>query len=382
MFFKRTPSSNATPRAEASGSTSGAHVAVRHGAPEPSRADEALDVLAAVVRAEGTLAVDTEDSPALELAARCQEWARWVLVGPTRGADDDRSWAGLRSFLLDHRRTQMRSLLGTLTDMRRAVHAIATVVVRVLASDERSDVMVRGRLGSVAAALESDDLSEIRRTTAMLVDVVQAALHEREARRVSDLSGLRQSLAGVRTELARAREEAGTDAETQLFDRKCLDETLTRLASLAPVLGTRPAVVIVGVEGLRAAREQHGAEAQGELLRMAARAVLRTFLRREDVVCRYGPEEVAVLVDDCPESALRDLAERARRAVEVARVSWKGQELGLTAGVGAAALAPGEPAETWLARSEDAMHRARQRGPNRTVLATSPPSTGVSLGLA
>lgn len=381
MFFKRTSSSNSTPKVEPTSATSGAHVAVRSAA-EPSRADEALDVLAAVVRAEGTLAVDTEDTPALELAVRCQEWARWVLVGPTKGADDDRSWAGLRSFLLDHRRTQMRSLLGTLTDLRRAVHAIASTVVRVLATDERSDVLVRSRLGSVAAALEKDDLSEIRRTTAMLVDVVQAAMHEREARRVSDLSGLRQSLAGVRNELARVREEAGTDPETQLFDRRCFDESLTRLASLAPALGTRPAVLVVGLEGLRGVREQHGAEAHGEALRQAARAVLRNFLRREDVVSRYSAEEVAVLVDDCPEAALRDLADRARRAVEVARAQWKGQELSLTAAVGGAALAPGEPAETWLARAEDAMHRARQRGPNRTVLATTPPSTGVSLGLA
>lgn len=99
----------------------------------------------------------------------------------------------------------------------------------------------------------------------------------------------------------------------------------------------------------------------GELLRREARAI--------DRVCRYGGEEIAVILPEIGLDAAANFAERLRAAVEAQPFDVNaGAPLHITASIGVASFpAHADSAEALVAAADAAMYAAKQDGRNRVV---------------
>jgi diguanylate cyclase (GGDEF)-like protein len=97
--------------------------------------------------------------------------------------------------------------------------------------------------------------------------------------------------------------------------------------------------------------------------------VVRDQLRREDIFVRYGGEEFCLLLPDVPGPGAVALAGRIRRAVTKAAFVVDGEELALTVSAGVAArLDEGpEALEALIARADEALYIAKNRGRNRVA---------------
>ncbi|MGB2711971.1 MAG: GGDEF domain-containing protein, partial [Conexibacter sp.] len=75
-------------------------------------------------------------------------------------------------------------------------------------------------------------------------------------------------------------------------------------------------LVLLDLDGFKEINDEHGHLAGDDALRLVA-AALRGALREEDVCCRQGGDEFAVIAVRAGEEESRELAERLVRAIEV-----------------------------------------------------------------
>jgi len=161
---------------------------------------------------------------------------------------------------------------------------------------------------------------------------------------------------------------------TGLYNRRHFLERLTAELAASQRHGRALSLLLLDLDHLKRVNEAHGLGGGDEALRSVARVVQST-ARKEDVVARFGGEELAVLARDTGLSGARALAERIRKAVHKARALHQGREiavtvsLGVTVSQGLTAFEPGRTEQQILEAAERSLLRAKQMGRNTVVAA-------------
>jgi len=111
-------------------------------------------------------------------------------------------------------------------------------------------------------------------------------------------------------------------------------------------------------------------------------ALMRNLFRGEDVACRYGGEEVVLLLSDATVESARARAEELRLAVHSLAVQHRGQTVGaITIWVGIAVLPEhGIGPSDLVAAADRALYRAKETGRDRTVCADYGMSSSAAQG--
>ena len=156
------------------------------------------------------------------------------------------------------------------------------------------------------------------------------------------------------------------DGLTNLHNRRFFDERLATEVAFARRHGALLGVLLLDIDHFKRVNDTYGHVAGDRVLMEVARAVA-TRVRAEDVVARYGGEEIVVLVRDIPRSGVEILAERLRAAVEVLRVPHAGGELGVTVSIGAFVARPGRETDprALVAAADRLLYEAKAAGRNR-----------------
>jgi two-component system, cell cycle response regulator len=163
---------------------------------------------------------------------------------------------------------------------------------------------------------------------------------------------------------------------TGLANRRHFMERLGVELAAAQRHGRPLALLFLDVDHFKRVNDEHGHLAGDEALKTVA-DVLRAAVRKEDLVARFGGEELVVLARETGLTGARTLAERIRRAVERARTSFGGREIAVTVSVGVAVsvgltrFEPGRTETELLGAADRALYRAKQRGRNTVVAAPS-----------
>ncbi len=161
---------------------------------------------------------------------------------------------------------------------------------------------------------------------------------------------------------------ATMDPLTGAYNRSTFHEIAEREISRARRAGQPLSIIMVDIDHFRPVNESFGVHAGDELLQKIA-ALIRTALRKEDMLVRYGGEEFLVMLPEVPGPGAVVVAGRIRKAVEAEPLEVAGKSVALTVSVGVSArLDEGpESIESLLARADQALSLAKQRGRNRVV---------------
>lgn len=165
------------------------------------------------------------------------------------------------------------------------------------------------------------------------------------------------------------------DDLTGLANRRGLDEVLLREVARSNRYGRPMSIVMIDLDRFKELNDRYGHLAGDHVLQQAA-AVIRRSVRTQDIVARYGGEELAVLMPETPMEQAALVAERLRASLAGATFLWRDQELRVTASfgvVGTPSMPVQEPAEL-LRLADRALYRAKAQGRNRVALAR--PDTG------
>lgn len=171
--------------------------------------------------------------------------------------------------------------------------------------------------------------------------------------------------------------DARMDRTTQLSNRATFDDYLQSLQEREGASRARYAIVLADIDNFKKFNDCYGHSAGDEALRRVAHA-MRTTLRPQDFIARYGGEEIVVICENVDDDVAMRVGERLRASVyEMNAPHRDNADFGrLTISIGVAccrAQSPETPRATF-ARADQALYAAKRNGRNRVELATQSPA--------
>ena len=164
-------------------------------------------------------------------------------------------------------------------------------------------------------------------------------------------------------ETERMREMAYRNTLTRLPNRRGLEESLHRYASLAVRHDLPLAVGFFDIDDFKRINDVYGQQVADRILEEVGRSV-RPLLRAGDVLGRWGGEEFLIIATDAGHPQALGLAERVRDAEQ--RYAFP-SDVAVTASFGVATYEPPTPVEELLERADRRLDRAKRLGKNRVV---------------
>jgi diguanylate cyclase (GGDEF)-like protein len=156
------------------------------------------------------------------------------------------------------------------------------------------------------------------------------------------------------------------DGLTKLYNRRYLMERLDSELKFALRHGTALSLLMIDVDHFKKLNDTHGHLAGDAVLGQLA-IVLSRAVRNEDVVARFGGEEIAIILRATGIEPAMQTAERLRKLVEQTSVWFQDDQLKATCSIGVAGL-PSQPVkevEELVAAADQALYRAKNAGRNR-----------------
>jgi diguanylate cyclase (GGDEF)-like protein len=166
------------------------------------------------------------------------------------------------------------------------------------------------------------------------------------------------------------RNQALRDPLTGLYNRRYMEDSLQRFVRLAERENREVSLVMVDLDHFKRLNDEHGHAFGDQVLRESALALVSA-LRETDIVCRYGGEELVVILPDCPVERAAEKAEALRLRIETLS-SAHGAEI--TASFGVASIPHTSNNITdLLAAADSALYKAKESGRNCVMTAPLKP---------
>jgi len=163
------------------------------------------------------------------------------------------------------------------------------------------------------------------------------------------------------------------DPLTGMFNRRYMEESLTREISRAIRKRSQVGVVMVDIDRFKNFNDQFGHAAGDEVLVQVGRFLAKS-IRCEDIACRFGGEEFTLILPDCNDTGnVIRRANQLRTAVAALRVPYLDQSLSVTLSMGVATFpVHGSSPRELLGAADAALYRAKQEGRDRVCGAAMP----------
>ncbi len=210
------------------------------------------------------------------------------------------------------------------------------------------------------------------------VQALEAGAADFIAKPISALSvQLRLSLhLKLKQQLDELRVLAGTDALTQLANRRTIDETLNREWTRSRRSGSEISFVLLDVDHFKLYNDEYGHPAGDSCLQEVAETLRGIAQRPADIAGRFGGEEFALILPDTGESGAIHVANALREAIVARGVPHEASPVAsvVTVSVGVSTWEPPPPPSRPTASeaqvhdlvraADQALYLAKERGRN------------------
>lgn len=154
------------------------------------------------------------------------------------------------------------------------------------------------------------------------------------------------------------------DNLTNLFNRHYFEEVLDREYARASRHEAPLSVILLDLDNFKTINDQYGHPAGDAVLKHIA-AVIIEAKRTEDIACRYGGEEIILILPETDKLNALVLGERIRRMVEENVIRYKEHNFKITLSGGIAAFPQDAITPDFLVkRSDHALYHAKASGKN------------------
>ena len=168
------------------------------------------------------------------------------------------------------------------------------------------------------------------------------------------------------------REQSIRDALTGLFNRRYMEETLTRELYRAEREKIPVGVIMLDIDHFKEFNDVSGHDGGDALLRELG-VYMQGNIRGGDIVCRFGGEEFFIVLPGADTENTRLRAEEFRKGVKELLVYHLGRPLGkCTISLGVAAYPEhGLTADALIKNADNALYRAKHEGRDKVVVAAA-----------
>lgn len=159
------------------------------------------------------------------------------------------------------------------------------------------------------------------------------------------------------------REQAIKDPLTKLHNRRYMDEFLDKELNRCKRHSLNMSILILDIDHFKSFNDTCGHDAGDYVLQALAVTLLST-IRKEDLVCRIGGEEFAVILPETQLDEAKVCADKINRYVKAESLHYQGQNLGqITVSIGIACYGiNGEDAMSLIKAADVALYEAKNAG--------------------
>ncbi|TVR11208.1 MAG: PAS domain S-box protein [Phormidium sp. GEM2.Bin31] len=160
------------------------------------------------------------------------------------------------------------------------------------------------------------------------------------------------------------------DPLTGLFNRRYLQENFEQAIARSQRTQEPIGVILLDIDHFKTFNDTYGHEFGDQVLQRMSELLTR-HCRASDIPCRYGGEEMMLLLPGCPLDVSRDRAEALRVAITQEALYYQGQAIGsISASFGVAVFPQqGTTASAVIQSADAALYRAKAAGRNCVMTA-------------
>ncbi|WP_325131631.1 diguanylate cyclase [Arenimonas sp.] len=205
--------------------------------------------------------------------------------------------------------------------------------------------------------------ARLRSENERLVREHNEQLERHVARRTSELSTALEQLAEANQRL---RESNRRDALTGLFNRRHFRDMFEQQLHQANEHRQPLGVLLIDLDHFKDVNDTHGHLAGDECLRWLGRCLHDNLVDHGALLARFGGEEFVVALPDIAGDRLVQVAEQLRLKICGEPVRYAGNNIRISASIGAFLLRPGTGmgVDEALHQADDALYMAKNRGRN------------------
>jgi two-component system cell cycle response regulator len=158
-----------------------------------------------------------------------------------------------------------------------------------------------------------------------------------------------------------------SDGLTSIANLRYLQEFLERELARSRRYGRELSVILIDIDHFKAVNDSLGHLCGDFVLRELCQLLSRR-VRREELLARYGGEELLLVLPETTLDGAAIYAERLRSMVEAHRFSFEGHTVAVTVSMGVAGFEPNMARPVDLIRvADERLYRAKRSGRNRVV---------------
>jgi diguanylate cyclase (GGDEF)-like protein len=166
------------------------------------------------------------------------------------------------------------------------------------------------------------------------------------------------------------QEQASRDALTGIWNRKRMFRILEKEISRAQRDDMPVGIIMLDIDKFKAINDTYGHQI-GDLVLQETATILKENVRNYDEICRYGGDELLVILPNCSMAKLESIAERLRKNISKHEISSDAVSLTVTFSLGGASTenkAEDVTAETLIMTADEALLEAKNKGRNCVVI--------------
>ncbi len=180
----------------------------------------------------------------------------------------------------------------------------------------------------------------------------------------------------VNCHLAKEESAARTDPLTGLLNRRGFLELSRLVVSIAERSARSFSIIMIDLDHFKRVNDKFG-HAIGDCVLQEIATILLRGVRDQDILARWGGEEVIVLLPDTGVNGAKTFGEKIRTSVEELETCHGEARICVTLSLGISEYHKGEPLTDTIQRADNALYHAKSSGRNRVeYLAFTDNATG------
>lgn len=249
------------------------------------------------------------------------------------------------------------------------ISEMASHLLECLAQSASGSAEFDQQLGSGLERLKSaSSISEINALVAEIIattETIKTANHQFR----KNIEEANREIASLHLKLNEAEKHAYIDQLTQLYNRHAFDRQLNQLLDTEAV-AKNVCLLLTDLDHFKSFNDDYG-HVIGDRVLHRMGELLQDHCPENAICARYGGEEFAIIITNSTVEDAAAFAEKLRQRVHSLRVKIKNSDKvldNISASFGIARFEPGETAESFIDRADQALYRAKNSGRNRVEI--------------
>lgn len=234
----------------------------------------------------------------------------------------------------------------------------------------------KDELGDLARAFNtmSDRLNQSHKGTQKVLRALEDArsnLEKRVSERTARIAEVNDKLLDEieerkRVEAALAK-AATTDYLTRLHNRRSMMALLGQEMKRIDRSGRESSLIMIDLDKFKKINDRFGHEA-GDAVLIHMGKLLRSLLRNQDIISRWGGEELLIMLPETTREGAVAVAEKLRSEIAGKKIMVSGHSIQVTVSLGVSRMSKGISIDECIRQADKALYQAKSEGRNKTAV--------------